>query len=92
MKTARFVVYKDKKGQFRWRLQAKNGRILAQGEGHSRRSSAVRAIEAIKRTIIDIEMDTNWSTEKKNGGVKSIRHYECGYLGHTFDNTELSRY
>lgn len=51
MKTARFVVYKDKKGQFRWRLQAKNGRILAQGEGHSRQSSAIRSVVTVKDTV-----------------------------------------
>lgn len=54
MKTARFVVYKDKKGQFRWRLQAKNGRILAQGESHTRKTSAERSVYAVRAAVADI--------------------------------------
>lgn len=55
MKTARFVVYKDKKGQWRWRLVAANGRVLAQGEGHSRKTSALRSVEAVKKAIFSME-------------------------------------
>lgn len=38
------VVYKDAAGQWRWRLKAKNGRIVADsGEGYKTRRGAVRA-------------------------------------------------
>ncbi|MGD8865397.1 MAG: DUF1508 domain-containing protein, partial [Anaerolineales bacterium] len=32
---AKFEIYKDKKGQFRWRLLANNNQIIASGEGYS---------------------------------------------------------
>ncbi len=44
----RFEVYRDEKGEFRWRLRARNGRILSDsGEGYKRRGKAIRAIEKI---------------------------------------------
>jgi uncharacterized protein YegP (UPF0339 family) len=36
----KFIIYKDRKKQFRWRLVAKNGNIIADsGEGYTRRRS-----------------------------------------------------
>lgn len=40
-----FEIYQDKKGKWRWRLIAKNGRIVADsGQGYSRRDAVLRAI------------------------------------------------
>lgn len=36
-------VYRDTAGEWRWRLVARNGRTLAQGEGHPRKAHALRA-------------------------------------------------
>jgi uncharacterized protein len=45
----KFYVYRDKKGEFRWRLVSKNKRIIAEGgEGYKRRSGALKAIERVK--------------------------------------------
>lgn len=42
--SAKFVVYKDRKSEWRWRLKAKNGRIVADsGEGYTTRWRAVKA-------------------------------------------------
>lgn len=39
-----YDIYQDSTGQHRWRLKAKNGRIVADsGEGYAKRSGAVRA-------------------------------------------------
>ena len=39
-----YDVYKDEKGEWRWRLKSKNGRTIADsGEGYKRRSGAVKA-------------------------------------------------
>lgn len=59
MKSARFVVFQDKKNQWRWHLKAGNGRVIAQGESHMRWRDAIRAIEAVRQnvrglTIIDM--------------------------------------
>lgn len=42
-----FYIYKDAKGEWRWRLKHK-GRIMADsGEGYSRRNKCRRAVESI---------------------------------------------
>jgi uncharacterized protein len=54
-----FVIYKDAKGEFRWRLRGKNWEILADsGEGYVRHESCLYAInliqaEAGRSSIID---------------------------------------
>lgn len=38
------VIYTDRAGEFRWRGEARNGRILADsGEGYTRKAAAVKA-------------------------------------------------
>jgi uncharacterized protein YegP (UPF0339 family) len=54
MKSARFVVFQDKKKQWRWHLKAGNGRIIAQGEAHSRKADAVRAVGTVRKAIHSI--------------------------------------
>jgi uncharacterized protein YegP (UPF0339 family) len=47
---AAFEVYEDAAGEFRWRLRHRNGNILADcGEGYTDRTSAIDAIESVKR-------------------------------------------
>lgn len=45
-----YVVYRDRKGEWRWRLKARNGRIVASsaGDGYKRRGDCVGMIEAIE--------------------------------------------
>ena len=38
---AEFEIYQDAKGEYRFRLKAGNGEIVATGEGYSTRSGAV---------------------------------------------------
>ena len=42
----RFEVYKARDG-WRWRLRARNGRIIAQGESHTRKRDAERAADTV---------------------------------------------
>ena len=43
-------VYQDALGEWRWRLQAANGEIVAgSGEGYTRKSDALRAAKLLKR-------------------------------------------
>lgn len=45
----RFELYKDKKGEFRWRLRHANGNILATAsEGYRARTSAIKCIDTVK--------------------------------------------
>ena len=48
-KTLTFEVYKDAKGEFRWRLKATNGELIANsGEGYKAKADCTHAIDLIK--------------------------------------------
>ncbi len=48
----RFQVYADSRGEFRWRLVAPNGKIIADsGEGYATRFNAKRAAENVRAHI-----------------------------------------
>ena len=44
----KFTIYKDAKGEFRFRIVATNGNILASSQGYSVKASARNAIDRIK--------------------------------------------
>ena len=44
-----FEVYKDKKGETRFRYRAANGEIMFSSEGYKAKASAMKAIESIKK-------------------------------------------
>jgi uncharacterized protein YegP (UPF0339 family) len=47
---AKFELYKDAKGEYRWRLKSGNGQVIATGgEGYSSRSGAENGIAAVQR-------------------------------------------
>ena len=48
-KNPKFEVYADKKGDFRFRLKAKNGQIIATGEGYTTIKACKNGIESIKK-------------------------------------------
>lgn len=46
---SKFEVYKDKKGETRFRYRAGNGEIVFSSEGYKAKASAMKAIESIKK-------------------------------------------
>ena len=46
---SKFEVYKDKKGETRFRYRASNGEIVFSSEGYKAKASATKAIESIKK-------------------------------------------
>ncbi len=47
----KFEVYKDKKGEHRWRLRHSNGNILATAsEGYASKASAMKCIENVQNS------------------------------------------
>lgn len=47
---SKFELYKDKAGEFRWRLVASNGQAIASsGEGYKSKDSAKAGIESVKK-------------------------------------------
>ncbi len=52
-KNPKFEVYKDKAGEFRFRLKASNGQIIATGESYPAKASCLKGIESIKKNAPD---------------------------------------
>ncbi len=48
-KCPKFEVYTDKAGEFRFRLKASNGQIIAVGEGYKSMASCLNGIESVKK-------------------------------------------
>lgn len=45
----KFEVYKDKAGEFRFRLKAANGQNILSSEGYSSKSSCTNGVESVKK-------------------------------------------
>lgn len=43
-----FEIYQDQRGNYRWRLKASNGEIVAASEGYTTRSAARRSAENVQ--------------------------------------------
>ena len=49
---AKFEIYKDKSGEFRWRLTHTNGQIIADsGQGYKAKQDAIKGISSLKENI-----------------------------------------
>lgn len=55
-KNPKFEVYTDKKGEFRFRLKATNGQIIATGEGYTTKPNCLKGIESIRKNAPDAEI------------------------------------
>lgn len=56
-----FLIYKDAKGEYRWRYQASNTKIIADsGEGYKKRADCVRGIDLVK----DSHNKPVWTTDE----------------------------
>ncbi len=49
----KFMLYADKKGEFRFRLKARNGEIIAVSDGYEKKSECLAAIELVRRVAPD---------------------------------------
>ena len=54
----KFEMYQDKAGEFRFRLKAKNGEIIATGEGYKTKANCLNGIESVKKNAPDAEVVT----------------------------------
>jgi uncharacterized protein len=44
----KFEIYKDRGGQFRWRLKAGNGEVVASGESYVSKAGAKHGVQAVQ--------------------------------------------
>ena len=55
---AKFNLYKDKKGEFRWRLIASNGQTIADSaEGYKSKDSAKEGIASVKKNAASAKIE-----------------------------------
>ena len=76
----KFEVYKDKKGEFRFRLKAGNGETILASEGYKDKTGAVNGIEAVKKNsdlLARFEKKTS-SSGKPYFVLKAANHQVIG--------------
>lgn len=52
----KFELYQDKGGDYRFRLKAGNGEVIATGQGYASKSGALNGIDSVKRNAADAEI------------------------------------
>ena len=55
-KHPKFEVYTDKAGEFRFRLKATNGQVIAVSEGYKALASCLNGVESVKKNAADAEI------------------------------------
>ena len=76
----KFELYKDKAGEFRFRLKAGNGQNILASEGYKEKSGAVNGIESVKKNAADaarFEKKTS-SSDKPYFVLKAANHQVIG--------------
>ncbi|SES87781.1 hypothetical protein SAMN04488587_1430 [Methanococcoides vulcani] len=53
---SKFEIYADKSGKYRFRLKAKNGEIIATGQGYSTKAACMNGIQSVKNNAMDAEI------------------------------------
>ncbi len=57
VKHPKFEMYQDKAGEYRFRLKAKNGEIIATSEGYSSKSGCENGIASVKKNAPEAEIE-----------------------------------
>ncbi|MFW2332453.1 YegP family protein [Ilumatobacter sp.] len=53
----KFEVYQDKRGEYRFRLKAGNGQVIATGEGYTTKKACMNGIASIRKNAADAKLD-----------------------------------
>ena len=56
-KCPKFEVYLDKKGEYRFRLKAINGQIIAVSEGYVKIASCMNGIDSVRKNAVDAPVE-----------------------------------
>lgn len=52
----KFEIYTDKAGEFRFRLKATNGQVIATSEGYKAHASCMNGVESVKKNAVDADI------------------------------------
>ncbi len=55
-KHPKFEVYEDNAGEFRFRLKARNGEVIATSEGYKQKASCLNGVESVRKNAQDAEI------------------------------------
>lgn len=58
-KHPKFEMYTDKAGEYRFRLKAKNGEVIATSEGYKAKASCENGIASVKKNAEDAKVEEN---------------------------------
>ncbi len=53
----KFEMYKDKAGEFRFRLKARNGEIIATSEGYTTKAACENGIESVQKNAPEADVE-----------------------------------
>ncbi|MGM9546120.1 MAG: YegP family protein [Vescimonas sp.] len=53
----KFEVYTDKAGEFRFRLKARNGEVIAASEGYKAKASCLNGVDSVRRNAPDAAVE-----------------------------------
>jgi uncharacterized protein YegP (UPF0339 family) len=62
---AKFELYQDKAGEYRFRLKAGNGEIILVGEGYKKKASAENGIDSVRRNA---PLDSRYERKATSSG------------------------
>ena len=69
---AKFEVFKDKKGEFRFRLKATNGETIAQGESYPTKAALLKGIKSIAKSA-PVAIDNIVDLDEKPADKKTAK-------------------
>ena len=56
-KNPKFEIYTDKAGEFRFRLKARNGEIIATSEGYKAKAGCLNGVESVRKNAPDAAVE-----------------------------------
>ena len=78
---SKFQLYKDRKGEYRWRLRARNGEIIADSnEGYSSKASCKHGIDLVKEQAASAVVEDQTEEDQTERRAEADRTEEEGLL------------
>jgi uncharacterized protein len=78
---SKFQLYKDRKGEYRWHLRARNGEIIADSnEGYSRKASCKHGIDLVKEQAASAVVEDQTEEDQTERRAEADRTEKEGLL------------
>jgi uncharacterized protein len=78
---SKFQIFKDRKGEYRWRLRARNGEIIADSnEGYSSKASCQHGIDLVKEQAASAVVEDQTEGDQTERRAEADRTEKEGLL------------